>query len=605
MRAAISLALLAGFLGVALAILGAAVWAGVLIAGLTTGVIAIKLMIPLVLAVVGGAGGALWKALRTKPEPPAGLSVTATREPLLWAMVNELAAQIGTRPPDEIRLVPEVNAAVAEETRLFGLIGGHRVMYIGVPLLHTFTVDQLRAVLAHELGHYSHSHTRLGAIAYRGRLAIGGTLSRIGPYNPVGWVFKGYSRLYLLADNAVSRRQELLADEASVRLAGRQAAQSALLELPVLDATWDFFLGAYVTTGWDLGYAPDDVFAGFTALVRGREEERAALRADPDDEPGSPWDTHPPISVRVAVMEACPDPDVARDGRPAAVLVPDLAEVSRRAQELMFDLDGRTVLPWEEFIPAALTADLQRDADVILRMIGRVTGHDRPTLAGVLDALEADALVELAEPFHPTATRREVGELFAEQLEVLMVLAAVRSGATAFQLSWSGPAELAPVLDLRGAAELAATPGGAAKARAMLRELSVDPAAAELGERTRTATGSAVVAGIANIKVDGVEHDLVAITEGLVLIAEPGSANHGRVRLEALVEGTAADALALLHWFIPYEEIATTTVTREVPLRAEVRLHDGRTLALQERMSSEFLSKNSREVVTGILRQVG
>ncbi|MFI6322435.1 M48 family metallopeptidase [Nonomuraea sp. NPDC050556] len=606
MRAAISLTLLAGFFVVALAILGGAVWAGVLIATLTTGVIAVKLMVPLVLAVVGGAGGALWKALRARPEPPEGLPVTAAREPDLWRTVTDLATEIGTRPPDEIRLVPEVNAAVSEDAKLFGLVGGHRIMYIGLPLLHTLTVGQLRAVLAHELGHYSHSHTRLGEVAYRGRLAIGGTLSRIGPYNPVGWVFKGYARLYLLADNAVSRRQELQADEASVRLAGRTAARSVMLELPVLDAAWEFFHDAYVSTGWELGYAPDDVFAGFAAMVHARASELEALRAEPDEEVASIWDTHPPTAVRVAAMDALPDPGAAPDDRPAAALVPDLAEAGRAIQDLLFDLDGRTVLPWAAFIPAALAADLQRDGDVVFRAIRRVTGHERLTLSDVLDAIEAGRLAELAQPFHRTATRREVEALFADQVETLMVLAAVRSGATAFQLSWSGPATLVPPIgeELEVAAALAVAPGGVAKARAKLLELGVDPHAAELAEQSRTAAGSSVMAGAANVKVDGTEHDLLALTEGFVLIANPGSADDGQRRLEALVGQASADWLAANHRFIPYEEIAEASVTREIPLRAEIRLHDGGVLQVQERMSSEFLSKDSREIVISVLRQM-
>lgn len=67
----------------------------------------------------------------------------------------------------------------------------------------------------------------------------------------------------------------------------------------------------------------------------------------------------------------------------------------------------------------------------------------------------------------------------------------------------------------------------------------------------------------------------------------------------------SADWLAANHWFVPYEEIAQTEVTREIPLKAEVRLHGGRTLAIQERMSSEFLTKDSRETVIGILHEVG
>src|SRR5262249_15500074 len=153
-------------------------------------------------ATAGAVAVAIWKAIRAKPQPPKGLTVGPDQASVLWTTVHELANEAGTRVPDEIRLVPDVNAAVLEESRLLGLVGGRRLMYVGLPLLQVLTVGQLRSVLAHELGHYSQSHARLGAVAYRGRVTIAETVSRIGPYNVAGWVFKAYGYLYLLVDNA-------------------------------------------------------------------------------------------------------------------------------------------------------------------------------------------------------------------------------------------------------------------------------------------------------------------------------------------------------------------------------------------------------------------
>jgi len=78
----------------------------------------------------------------------------------LWAEVRAIAAEVRTRVPDEVRLVADVNAAVSEDTRLLGLRGGRRYLYVGLPLLQAMNLAQFRSVLAHELGHYSHQHTR-------------------------------------------------------------------------------------------------------------------------------------------------------------------------------------------------------------------------------------------------------------------------------------------------------------------------------------------------------------------------------------------------------------------------------------------------------------
>lgn len=90
----------------------------------------------------------------------------------LWHTVRTPAAEIGTRAPDEIRIVAEDNAAVTERTRLLRLVGGAHTLHVGAPPISALSVQQLRAVLAHEFGHYSGHHTRLAAVAYRGRVAV-------------------------------------------------------------------------------------------------------------------------------------------------------------------------------------------------------------------------------------------------------------------------------------------------------------------------------------------------------------------------------------------------------------------------------------------------
>ena len=81
-----------------------------------------------------------------------GPTLTPADAPALWEAVRERPAEAGTRAPDDIRLLPDVNAAVSEDTRLLGR-GGTGHLYLGVPLLQTLDVGQLRSVLAHELGH--------------------------------------------------------------------------------------------------------------------------------------------------------------------------------------------------------------------------------------------------------------------------------------------------------------------------------------------------------------------------------------------------------------------------------------------------------------------
>jgi Zn-dependent protease with chaperone function len=605
-RAAVAAVMLAGFYVLALVMFLATILVGAWLASVTNTAIAIKLVAPLLLASVGAVAVALWRTLRAKPEEPHGLPLGPDHGPYLWQMVHELAGVVRTRVPDEIRIVPDVNAAVVEHARLLGLVGGRRVLYVGLPLMQVFTLDQLRSVIAHELGHYSRRHTRLAAIAYRGRMAIGGTIGRIGPYNVVGWVFKAYARLYLLVDSAVVRRQELEADQASVLVAGRAAAAGALRELPVLSAAWNFYLGAYLEAGWELGYAPDDLFGGFRAMVDARKAELDELRSAQPSREASIWDTHPPIVDRIAAIARTPESPTYRDDRPAALLLPDLAGIGRRLQQATVKVGERTVLPWPQFTAATLTARLQHRADAIFRSIARTVHAPEANLPMVLDLVAAGRAGEIAEPLFPENTRREAATLFAGPLELLLQLAAIRSGVAGFLHSWSGPATLVTIrdgepVDLRPIAELALQPNAQYEARHRLANMGVHIQAVGQVERRANAFGANALAALANVKVDSIEHDVVVLDKGLVLIANPGDSNDGRRRLEQRLAVSTVAELAARHWFLPYEEVASASVARQVPLRAELVLHDGRRIEVQETWSGEQLGKDSRDVLVKVL----
>lgn len=606
-RALASVVMLAGFYVVALLQLAASValvlWLSTKIAGFA----AVKLAYPLFAATVGAVGSALWKAMRTKRPEPHGLRIEPEQAPELWQTLRELSEVVRTRMPDEVRLVPEVNAAVEEHARFLGLVGGRRILYIGLPLLQGMTVSQMRSVLAHELGHYSGRHTSLGAVAYRGRLAIAGTIERIGPGNPVGWVFKAYARLYRIVDNAASRRQELAADQASVQVAGPTVAASALRELPGLDAAWGFFFRSYVQAGWEAGYAPDDLFGGFGELIAARKEELDELRALEPEHKTSVWDTHPPIGQRIAAMAAMPEPEnVTVDDRRAAVLLADISAAGRQLQELMVDVGDRKVLPWPEFIAAAIAATDQQQADAIFRAVVRFTEESDVTLDTVFDLVAAGRLGEFAEQFVRDATPEEAAQRFAGPMSTLLRVAAVRSDVGHWQLSWSSPAsfvgrdgEPLPISEIAG---LAVSPDTLAQARQQLDALGIDPAKATLVERRVTADGAGVIAGVANIKVNGAEHDLLVLDRGLVLIADPGGVDEGAKRMRELLQTVPVAELAANHRFVPYEEVATVSVTREVPVRAQIVLHDGTELSLQESWTGELLEKESRNTLLEVLR---
>ncbi len=126
-------------------------------------------------------GRAIFALERSSNEELPGRPVSRSEEPELWQLVDEVAEGVGTTPPDELRLVDDVNAFVTQEARLLGLVAGRRTMAVGMALPHCLTVPEPRAVLAHEYGHYTGGDTRLGPLTYRATATVRRAVQNLGP----------------------------------------------------------------------------------------------------------------------------------------------------------------------------------------------------------------------------------------------------------------------------------------------------------------------------------------------------------------------------------------------------------------------------------------
>ncbi|MGH3715251.1 MAG: M48 family metallopeptidase [Micromonosporaceae bacterium] len=615
LRAVIAVALLVGFYVFAFAVVG--VVAAVAFWAWTThpGAAATKITIALVVVVVALVR-AIWVVNRKRPAEEYGMPLTPQQAPDLWATVRVLAREVDTRAPDEIRLVADVNAAVSEKATLLGLRGGTRTLYVGLPLLLGLTVSQLRSVLAHELGHYSRSHTRLGEVTYRGRATVLSTVERLGRRSVIGWLFKGYAYLYLLVSQAVSRRQEYEADRASVRVAGRDTAGAALREVRVVDAAWGFFADNYVGYALESGYAPSDLFGGFAQLLRARSEELAGVRDAPPDNDRSRWDSHPSLAERLAAIERQPEVVVPADQRAAVTVLGAVDFWLAQAQRELLDLGDRTVLPWEQLTAEAVRERQRREAGVLHRVAARITGGT-PALATTLDALAADRYEELfaelvrlrGQSLDASASSEELrGSLASEIVARLasgLAVAAVDSGAAYYRHSWTGPAELTAVrsgpLDLDRFGEYATDAYREARYVPELRRLlaaaqiSEWPPAGAATSATPTAAGAELVAAVSDIKVNGVLRDLLVLDTGLISVPHPGKTRSGdpKARLGRLAASGAPSTLAGLegNWFLPYEGIGEVVIKRKLPLTFHLMLRDGQTVELRQTLDSEELGE--------------
>lgn len=437
-RALLAVTLLVGFYVVAIGIAAGLIFLVVeaAVVGLH-GAALLKLGVLAAIIAFGIVKGLFGRRKAADSEPP-GIVVSERDQPSLWAEVRELAAAVGTRMPDEIRLVPQVNAAVSEDAKFLGLVPGTRRMYIGVPLVLGLSRQEVRSVLAHELGHYSGRHTALGPVTYRGKEAIARVLMEIGPDTIIGRLLGLYGRLYYAVSHSVSRRQELEADEFSARLAGRDAAASALRRLMPLDAAWDHFVDSYASLGQDAGRRPAAIFRGFDSLLGdpATREQMAKIRDEHPEPPTSVYDSHPPTSQRVTRIEAMADDGVVDDGAPATTLFDDAFAAFSTLEENLYAGSGLNPTGWDDLVADEMAGRVASGA-MALGARAHKSGSS-PTLRSALETLARPGSTGLLEASSVEEERQIVARLVGDAAADALV----RRGSASFALSWGGPAEL-------------------------------------------------------------------------------------------------------------------------------------------------------------------
>ena len=432
LRAVAAVAMLVGFYLLAICLMTVVMFAVVAVLELFIGELAgAKLLVLAVPGVLAIGYGILF---RTEEAPPPGLGLAESEQPRLWALAREIAATARTKDVDEIRLVPDANAAVSDSSTWLGLSRGTRRMYVGVPLLLALDEPQMRSVIAHEFGHYSGRHTHLVGVTYRGAESIRRILSQVGRHNPFARVLRLYGQLYFAISRSVNRRQELEADQLGAQVAGAEVMASALLEIRPAVTAWGFYCQVFSGMGMLSGRRPDAFLAGFADFL---DDERVAgtmaeVRGAPETQP-SVYDTHPPISRRVAAIGVTPPVDRARRGWAVELL--DRPDETLAALERELYDASLVATPMDVLAPLAADEATHRHVrlvDDVLESQGRAPGL-RTVMAYLGNGMSRELVRrELAED----VDEPKLTELTADILGGYLAAALLDAGQATHRLDW-------------------------------------------------------------------------------------------------------------------------------------------------------------------------
>ncbi len=419
-RAVLAVVMMAGFYLLAIGLcvgLGLLAWAD-----LQGRHVHVKLVI-VAAVTIGIVAWSVWPRSLEFPDP--GVPLREQDQPELWRLVKTIANAAGQQPPAQLFLVGDVNAFVAERGGRLGF-GGTRIMGIGLPLLQVLTVPQLKSVVAHEFGHFHGGDTRLGPFIYKTRDAIGRTIANFHKAQSLLHLpFTWYGNLFLRVTHSISRAQEFGADALSVQLVGREPVQTALRRVNEVAPLYERYVQSEYLPVLNQRVRPP-LAGGFQLFLGSKAMRDVQVKVGEEamQAKGNPYDTHPPLSERLAAAAEVEQPGVQRAAGPLAIeLLRDVATLEGRLLSFLTgaaEVAGLPTQPWQQASVHALLANW--------RVFVAAKGTAFPDLRVRDFAAQAPVLESLALRIEPAIPARERRGAAASMLGVLLGSALHRAG---------------------------------------------------------------------------------------------------------------------------------------------------------------------------------
>ncbi len=236
---------------------------------------------------------------------PDGVPLTAVAAPDLHGEVTRIRQAIGAPRVHEILVTGQFNASAMQLPR-FAIFWPRNCLLVGWPLFATLSRDQMRAVIAHELGHLSRAHGRLARLVYGLRLSWSRLLEALGMAAPTYalLLFRWYAPRFYEQSAALARRHEFLVDRLAAQVAGTTVAAETIVALGLVGPLYEETLWSRVADDGGDGAGP---FCGpqpdVWSLVAEQGQARLETLLAQATEPG---DTHPALPERLAAIGATP-----------------------------------------------------------------------------------------------------------------------------------------------------------------------------------------------------------------------------------------------------------------------------------------------------------
>ncbi|MBI2865206.1 MAG: M48 family metalloprotease [Chloroflexi bacterium] len=232
-------------------------------------------------------------------------------------------------------LNPNFFVTEADVTCLNGQLSG-RTLYCSLPLCRILTLNELSAIIGHELAHFKGSDTKFSKSfypIYRGTaLSIASLQSAGGGFSgsvallPALAIFGYFLECFSVAESEISRDRELVADREGANISDRASASTAQVKIHAFAGLWDGFQSAAVGV-LRQGKAFVNASLAYAQAVSDHANPEA-LKGIAETQVSHPTNSHPPLGSRLQSL-GCSLEDLAEAAlavnpiQPAVALIAD------------------------------------------------------------------------------------------------------------------------------------------------------------------------------------------------------------------------------------------------------------------------------------------
>lgn len=271
----------------------------------------------------------LWAAFRaikamffSKPEFQAAIVLKVSEKPKLYAAIKEVCAKVKTKIPDTVifHIEPTFFVTEGKLSTINGLVK-KRTLAIGAPLVRQLTIDEFKAILAHEFAHFSGNDTVYSRFVVPVYKSVNSALNDIAGINegnkgdnnvinamnlllfvPVIFL-KIFITYFATIDNILSRSRELRADWIASSNFGKKNMESGLVKVVQISQH-------YHSAVEELGFNNPNYLDKYEQLLYRDSSKLEEYKQKALLEAEQVFDTHPTLSTRLTSL---PDSDYAGD----------------------------------------------------------------------------------------------------------------------------------------------------------------------------------------------------------------------------------------------------------------------------------------------------